>query len=46
MDRKIREILVDPASLEEKRDCLRSRLESKDVPDNSTAILVRVLEGD
>lgn len=42
MDRKIREILAAPASLEEKLGTLRSRLEVKGVPDNSTALLVRI----
>lgn len=46
MDRKIREILAAPASLGEKLGALRSRLEARGVPDNSTALLVRIAEGD
>ena len=46
IDRRIREILAGPSSLEEKLISLRSRLESKGVPDNSTALLIRIAEGD
>ncbi len=46
MDRRIREILAAPAGLEEKLGTLRSRLESKGATDNSTALLVRIAEGD
>ena len=44
MDLKIREILAGPEGLEEKLGCIRTRLESKGMPDNSTALLVRIAE--
>ena len=46
MDRKIREILACSADPAEKLRSLRLRLEAKGTPDNSTALLIRVSEGE
>ena len=46
IDRKIREILAGPEEIKEKLARIRKRLESKGMPDNSTALLVRIEERD